>query len=139
MISHNDTYIEVSVNELSADDPLKEVLERVAANLIVTLKNPGAEGLGVCREAFLDTAVGAYCVRESGSGVTLGLFKRVDNQLTQITLPLPGEVKLMKGDGATQLSPPSGWRIVADEMIQRKYNLGTSPNWILAAIEYVGI
>lgn len=138
-IPHNDNFLEVALKELSKDDPHYDILRKLIGHLHITLKNPGAEGVGVFRESFLDTVIGSYGIRENGSGTTLGLYKRVDNQLLPITLPLPGEMRLMKGDGATELTPPLGWRIVDDGMIQRKYNIGTSPKWNVAAIEYIGI
>ena len=52
---------------------------------------------------------------------------------------LPGEIVLIRGSGVTVLTPPKGWQIISDNEIQIKYNLGTSPNWKIAAIEYIGV
>lgn len=139
-VDSNDSFIQLSLKELSEDDPCADILQKLVDSLQVSLLNPGAAaGVSICNESFLDSFVGSYCIREDGSGNTIGLFKRINNQLRQIALPLRGEIKIIKGSGIGPVTVPIGWQLITDSEIQSKYNIGTSPNWKAAAIEYIGI
>lgn len=137
----NDSFIRVSLKEISVDDPFYPTLQKLAAHLQVSFVNMGASenGISITREEFVDAFVGTYTIREDGSGKTIGLFKNVEGILRPLSFALPGEIRLLRGGEIGELIPPAGWRIVPDEDIQRRYNIGTSPNWKVAAIEYIGI
>lgn len=137
----NDSFIRVSLKEISVEDAFYPTLQKVVEHLQISFVNLGASenGIAVTREEFLDAFVGTYTIREDGSGKTIGLFKNVEGILRPLSFPLPGEIRLLRGGEIGELVPPAGWRIVADEDIQRRYNLGVSPNWKVAAIEYLGI
>ena len=136
----NDSFLELTIKELSKDDPFYDVLEKVVSHLQISFLNGGSEsGISIVREGFNDSFVGTYSIREDGSGKTIGLFKNIEGQAIPISLPLPGEIRLVRGSGIGELIPPRGWLLVTDETIIRKYNIGTSPNWNVAAIEYIGV
>ena len=137
----NDSFIRVSLKEIEKTDPFYETLQKLVNHIQISVVNVGAaeSGIAVVREDFLDAFVGTYAIREDGSGKTIGLFKNVDGILRPIRFPLPGEIALLRGGEVAELVPPAGWRIVEDEDIQRRYNIGASPNWKVAAIEYIGI
>lgn len=140
VVETQDSFVEITIIGLPKDDCAYEVLKKVADHLSITLKNPGANaGIAILRDSFVDAFVGSYAIKENGAGITIGLFKNVDGNLKPISLSLPGEIKLLKGSGIGPLVPPDGWRIVADTTVQAKYNLGVSPNWEVAAVEYFGI
>lgn len=140
VLDTNDSFIETSIKEIDKTDPFYDTLQKVADHLQLTLKNPGAaSGISVIRDNFTDTFVGPYAIKESGSGETQGLFKDVEGILVQVTLPLLGEIKIIKGSGIGPFKAPPGWQIVQDIQIQSRYNVGTAPNWKAAAVEYIGI
>lgn len=139
-IENNDSFVQVTVKELSKDDCDYDIINKLADHLNVTIKNDGSNGaISICREGFTDTFTGSYCIRENGDGTTVGLFKLVNNKYEQVKFALPGELALAKGSGIGPIEVPSGWRLVQDESLQRKYNIGAAPNWEVAVIEYIGI
>lgn len=138
-VETQDSFITFSLEELSKDDCAYEILNKLVSHLRATLSNPGASaGISILRDAFIDAFVGSYAIKENGAGITIGMFKMVDGDLISYRPALPNEVAFVKGSGIGPLVIPEGWRLVTDEEIQAK-NIGVSPNWKLAAIEYVGI
>ena len=136
----NDSFVEVSLKEVSKESCYFDVLEKVRDHLQITLVNPGATaGVGILRSSLVDTPVGAYFIQENGAGITIGLFKNVDGIPIQIKLPLPGEITIIKNQSNGAFVPPKGWILVTDTEAQSKYNVGASPNWKFAAVQYVGI
>lgn len=144
-LEQNDNIVEVGLKEVSKDDCFYDILQKVKDHIQIRIKGAASRfGVGVCFGSFTDNFFDRYCIKENGSGVTEGLFKLVDGKPVQVTLPLPNtlngrEIRLWYGDGNSELVPPPGWRLVDDDDIRSKLNLGTSPNWKVAAIEYVGI
>lgn len=138
-IDKNDTYIEFSLKELSKDDCDYAILNKLLSLLQGSIKNSGATAaIGICREGQQEVLTSPYCILESSSGETIGLRKIVNDRPEPITLALPGEIRVLKGSGVGPLEIPTGWRLVEDESIRRKYNIGQSPNWEAAAIEKIG-
>lgn len=137
----NDSFIRLSLKEISTDDEFYTVLEKIVNHLQISFVNLGASenGISITREEFLDSFVGTYTIKETGSGLTVGLFKNVEGVLIPVSFVLPGEIRLLQGGETGELIPPKGWEIVDDEEIQHRYNIGTSPNWKVAAIRYTGI
>lgn len=139
-ISVNDTFIEVTLKEVSKDDQFYDMLQAVANHLQFSLTNSGVSaGIGIAREGFQDANISGYYLLENGNGQLVGLFKTVDGVAKQISPPLPNEIRFVKGTGATELFAPPGWKIDPDPEIQRRFNIGSSPNWIVAALVYIGI
>jgi len=141
----NENLVEVGLKEVDKNDCSYVILKKVADHLQIRLKGALARfGVGVCFGDFTNNSLDRYCIKENGGGVTEGLFKLVDGKPTQIGLPLPStsngsEMRLIFGDGNSILVAPPGWEIVTDDEIQRKVFLGTSPNWKVAGVKYVGI
>ena len=140
-LDSNDTFVEIILKEdyTDTDDEYTDLLKAVIERIQLKTSNLGEGVIRVCRGDFTDTFVGPYCIRENKSGVTQGLYKLVDGSLKQITLPLRGEMKLIKGSGVGPPTIPDGWKLITDTQITNKYNIGVSPNWIVAAIEYEGV
>lgn len=137
----NDSFYQIRIDEkLSKDDCDYDLLMKLADLLHVSAKNDGSSAaITVCVEGQEDLEVGEYCILQDGRGNDLGLFKNVDNNLEPVRFGLPKEIVLLRGDGISSLKIPEGWRLVEDDSIQSQYNVGTSPNWEVAAIEYVGL
>lgn len=136
----NAKYLKLIIHELSPEDCDYDIIRKIASRLEVLDSSPTpADGITIHREGFSDISVGSYFIQEDGSGNTLGLSKKVDGALYPITFPLPGEIRMVKGSGIGPVTPPKGWKLVSDSEIQSKYNVGISPNWKVAAIEYIGI
>lgn len=133
------TFLEITFKEIDREDPDFKLFKKISDYIHVSLVNPGAEGVGIFRESFTDVYTGGYFVKETGSGVFQGLFKIVEGVPIEIRPSLTNEVVIVKGSGITPLTPPKGWKIIDDTDIQSKYNIGTSPNWKVAAIEYIGV
>lgn len=137
--SQQDSYLDITLKELDKEDPDYKLLKKLSDHMHVSLANKGAEGIGIFRESFTDVYVGGYYVSESGSGLFQGLRKIVEGVPQEIRPTLVGEIVILRGNGVTELVPPKGWKIINDSDIQSKYNVGTSPNWKVAAIEYIGV
>lgn len=137
-IKNNDTFIQVTLKESSEDDCLNDILNGVVDRLQFSLVTPGSPGIAICRGDVTDTFVEDYCIRENGSGTTVGLFKRINGRLEQVKLAIPGELALIQGSGLSKIDVPVGWTLVEDENLQQKYNIGSSPNWEVALIKYIG-
>lgn len=136
----NDSFIVFSLKEPAKDDICYDLLQKLIDYLQASLANPGAaNGVGVFREGLVDSFVLPYGIGENGSGKTIGLFKSVNGEMVQIRLPFPGEIALAQGSGVGPLEPPPGWSIITDADIVARYNLGSSPNWKVAAVKYTGI
>lgn len=140
-LESNDSFIRLSLKEISPDDAFYPTLQKILDHVQISFVNLGASenGIAIVREEFLDAFVGSYALKETGSGLTVGLFKNVEGVLVPISFALPGEIRLLQGGEVGELIPPRGWEIVQDEEIQHRFNLGTSPNWKVAAIRYIGI
>lgn len=134
-----DSFIQITLKDVDKNDCDYKILQKFLDNIHVTLVNPGADGVGIFRESFTDIYTGGYYVKESGSGQFQGLVKITEGVPVSIRPTLLGEIALIRGTGATELIPPKGWRIIADNEVQNRYNIGTSPNWKVAAIEYIGV
>lgn len=140
-LESNDTFVELIIkdpNSLS-NDPYADVVQAVVDRVQLKTSNLGEGVVRVCRGDYTDVFVGPYCIREDASGNTIGLFKLVDDRLEQIGLAFKNEFRLITGSGVDAPSVPKGWELVTDSQIVNKYNIGTPPNWIVAAIKYVGI
>lgn len=139
-LGSNQSFIKLVLKEAAKEDCDYEILRKLADYLQILEDNSApTAAITITTEGFIDIDVGAYTIREDGNGNTIGLFKKVDGRLEQITFPLKHEVKLIKGSGTGELTPPKGWRFVDDAAIINKYNIGVAPNYKLAAIEYIGI
>jgi len=134
-----DSFIQLTFKDLDKTDCDYKILRKFLDKIHVTLLNSGVDGVGIFRESFTDIYTGGYYIKESGSGVFQGLFKVVEGVPVAIKPSFQGEITLIRGSGSTELIPPPGWIIIADSDIQSRYNIGTSPNWKVAAIEYIGV
>lgn len=135
----NDSFLQLTIKEIETDDPFYDTLQKIRDHLQISFTNPGAGGLVITREGFNDAFVGTYTIRETGSGALIGAFKAVGDSLVPITFSLPNEIRIVEGSGTGEFQPPAGWEIHPDEQVQNKYNIGTSPNWLFAAVRYIGI
>lgn len=139
-LKRNQSYFKLAVKELDKDDCHYELLQKIATYLTPVADNQSAEpAIVVATDSFQDIVVNDYIIREDGNGKTIGLFKRVEGRWEQITFPLPNEIRLVKGSGIGELVPPLGWKIVDDPNIINRYNIGTTPNYEVAAIVYTGV
>lgn len=134
-----DSFLELTLKDLDKNDPDYALMKKILDKIHVSLKNPGVDGVGIFRESFNDVFSGGYYVSESGSGIFQNMVKIVEGVPVPIRPALIGEIALIRGSGATELVAPQGWRIIADTLVQSRYNIGTSPNWEVAAIEYIGV
>lgn len=140
-LESNDSFIRVSLKEISVEDPFYETLQKLVDHLQISLVNVGSSdnGISIIREEFVDAFVGSYAIKENGSGITVGLFKNTEGNLVPISFSLPNEIKLVQGSEIGEFVPPKGWKISEDPDILRRYAIGTSPNYKVAPIVYVGI
>ena len=139
-VEFTDSILKLTVKEVYRGRPFFDLLQKVANHVVVEVVEdeiPGA--IKIIREGFLAELGSRYAIKETGSGLLIGLFKSNNGVMKFISPGLPSEIRILVGQKGVEMVPPKGWEIVGDADIQARYNSGNSPNWIAAAIRYVGI
>lgn len=139
-IEFNEDILKLIIKEVYPGEENFDELQKVANHVRIGIpENTSLNQIGVIREGFVKDGTIRYSLKETGSGIFLGLFKNVNGVSKQISPTLPNEIKLLEGDKTIEIEPPAGWEFVTDEDVQSRYNIGSSPRWIAAAIRYRGI
>lgn len=135
-----ESILQLTVKEIYRDRKGFDILQKLANHLKIEVDSNKLSGVvQITREGFLDEFFGRYAVKETGSGQMIGLVKSVSGVMKFISPGLPNEIRILVGQKGVEMVPPKGWEIIDDVDIQNRYNIGNSPNWLTAAIRYVGI
>lgn len=135
-----DSVLKLTLKETRRGDDINDLLQKFANHVkleVVLDAMPGA--VQVTREGFVEEFFGKYAIKETGSGLLVGLFKSVGGVMKPISPGIINEIRILQGQKGIEMIPPKGWEIIDDVDIQARYNVGMSPNFVAVAIRYIGI